>query len=319
MNPPPTITFLVPVYNEQDTLERLAQGITEHAAPWPHRILFIDDGSTDGSGEVLRALEERMSHVDLIRFARNAGKTQALAAGLAHGRGDIFVTMDADLQDDPAEIPALLGKLFEGHDMVCGWKADRKDPWHKTLPSKLYNAYVTRTFGLRLHDVNTGFKAMRAEAARCTPLFDDMHRLIPVFARHAGHDVTEVPVRHHPRRHGVSKYGPERFLHGLRDIARARLLTTFGGSVLPYVVFALLWAAGGLGVAAALTSDWADSVPCLVRWIPGGGIVAVCAAMVIHCLYMVRIGPAIVRRAEKAVLEATIADLRISGEEERPK
>lgn len=308
MTPPCTITFVVPVYNERNTLERLAEGIDAHAVPWAHDILFVDDGSTDGSYEVLCALHERLPTVGILRFEANAGKTQALAAGFAHARGDVFVTMDADLQDDPAEIPKLLGKLFEGHDVVCGWKSDRQDPWHKTLPSRVYNFYIARTFGIRLHDVNTGFKAMRAEAARSVPLFGDMHRLIPIFARHAGYDVTEVAVRHHPRRHGISKYGPERFLHGLRDIARARLLTRFRGSVLPYVERALLWTAAGLGAAAL--ADWAGGLPPIVRWTLAGTFDAVCAGIVLHCLYMVRIGPGIVRHAANAPLEAKICDVR---------
>ncbi len=225
------IAFVIPVYNEEATLEKLAQGITTHTAPHPHRMIFVDDGSNDGSWEKLLALRAQYDTVDLIRFRRNFGKTQALAAAFEHVNADVVITMDADLQDDPKEIPRLLEKLEEGYDLVCGWKANRLDPWHKTIPSRIFNWGVTRgLFGLKLHDVNTGFKAMRIDVIKYLPLYGEMHRMIAVYAAAWGYRVTEIPVQHHPRRHGHSKFGVERFTRGALDACTAWFLTRRGQS-----------------------------------------------------------------------------------------
>ena len=213
------VSFLIPVCNERDTLAPLVAGITEHVGALPHRILLIDDGSDDGSWEAMCALRADYPTLDLIRFRRNYGKTLALAVGFAQIDGDVAITMDGDLQDDPAEIPRLLATLDAGYDLVCGWKARRQDPWHKTFPSRVFNAGIARAFGLPLHDVNTGFKAMRMEVAKRLPMRGNLHRFIPVLAAHYGYRVTEIPVAHHPRRYGQSKYGFFRIFHGLRDAA----------------------------------------------------------------------------------------------------
>jgi len=210
------LDFVIPVCNERDTLETLADGIAAHAADRDFRILFIDDGSTDGSAEVLEALAER-AYIDCITFRDNFGKTNALAAAFQHTTAEVVITMDADLQDDPKEIPRLLDKLDQGFGMVCGWKARRHDPWHKTLPSRVYNAALRAAFGHTLHDINTGFKAIEGDLARRLPLYDGTHRLLPVFAERLGYSVTEIPVEHHARRYGHSKYGFGRFFVGARD------------------------------------------------------------------------------------------------------
>jgi len=211
------------VCNEERTLEPLALGVAEHLANHQFRILFIDDGSTDGSRDVLARLRDQHDFVDLIQFSHNCGKTMALAVAFTRVNGDVVVTMDADLQDDPAELPRLLAKLDEGYDLVCGWKAKRNDPIHKTFPSKIYNTTINWLFGLAIHDVNTGYKAMRMEVARSLTLYADMHRLIPIMAKQAGYRVTEIPVTHHPRRFGHSKYGMSRFYQGIRDACRLGL------------------------------------------------------------------------------------------------
>lgn len=211
------VSFLIPACNERDTIAPLVAGITEHTGDQLHRILLIDDGSTDDTWETMCALRASNDRVDLIRFRRNFGKTIALAAGFERVEGDVLITMDADLQDDPKEIPRLLGKLGEGYDLVCGWKERRHDPWHKTFPSRVFNAGIARAFNLSLHDVNTGFKAMRMEVAKQLPMRGNLHRFIPVLAAHAGYRVTEIPVEHHPRRYGQSKYGFFRIFQGLRD------------------------------------------------------------------------------------------------------
>lgn len=212
------ITFVIPVYNERDTLEHLAAGIVKHTEGHDIRLLFVDDGSTDGSREVLQRLRETMANVEVIRFRRNAGKSAALATGFAHAEGDVVFTMDADLQDDPAEIPHFLEKMEEGFDVVVGWKMKRHDPWHKTFPSHVYNRFVAKTFRLPLHDINCGFKAYRAEVVKRLRVYGEMHRLLPALAAGLGYRIAEIPVTHHARRYGVSKYGFERFARGALDV-----------------------------------------------------------------------------------------------------
>ena len=213
-----TLSFVIPVYNERETLAPLVEGITRYAGEELLEIWLVDDGSTDGSAEAMRALAAENPAVRVVRFRRNVGKSAALAAGFARVRGDVVFTLDADLQDDPKEIPNFLAKLEEGHDLICGWKKVRHDPWHKTLPSRVYNGFVARIFGLPLHDVNCGYKAMRRRVAKEVRVYGDLHRLVPVLAAERGFDVTEIPVEHHPRRYGQSKYGLERFSKGALDV-----------------------------------------------------------------------------------------------------
>ncbi|MBI5091633.1 MAG: glycosyltransferase family 2 protein [Candidatus Hydrogenedentes bacterium] len=222
---PTTITVLIPVYNECGTLEPLVEGITHSLSGMRHRILFVDDGSTDGSYEQLCALRERFDTIDLIKFRRNFGKSAALAAGFARAEGDLLFTMDADLQDDPKEIPRFIEKLNEGYDLVSGWKAVRHDPWNKTFPSKVYNAIVERLTGLTIHDVNCGFKLYRMEVVKQLRIYGDQHRLIPVYAASLGYRIGEITVEHHPRTYGMSKYGFKRFSRGALDLATAIFLT----------------------------------------------------------------------------------------------
>jgi glycosyltransferase involved in cell wall biosynthesis len=238
------VTAVIPVYNEEHTLEALARGITDQLAAHDYRMLFVDDGSTDGSYEVLLRLRAENDRIDVIKFARNCGKTQALAVAFAQVSGDVVVTMDADLQDDPVELPRMLAKLDEGYDVVCGWKANRRDPFHKTIPSRVYNTGINALFGLSIHDVNTGYKAMRVAVAKSLTLYADLHRLIPIMAAQAGFRVTEIPVTHHPRRFGHSKYGFSRFYQGVRDAAR-------------------LWFRGHAARAAEAQSELAEAQACI--------------------------------------------------------
>lgn len=212
------ISFVVPIHNERHTLAPLAEGIAKHTTPHEHLIYFVDDASTDGSGEVLRELAARIETIQPIYLPDRAGKAAALAAGFAQARGEIVITMDGDLQDDPKEIPRFIQKLEEGYDMVCGWKAIRHDPWRKTIPSRIYNRCVASLFGLPLHDINCGFKAMRIHVAKTLSIDGGMHRLLPVLAAQQGYSIAEIPVEHHPRRSGKSKYGLERFVRGALDV-----------------------------------------------------------------------------------------------------
>ena len=221
------VTVVIPVLNERETLAPLAEQAQRYLVPYEHTILFVDDGSTDGSAEVLRTLHARSDDIHVLRFHRNYGKTAALAAGFARVDGDVVITMDADLQDDPKEIPRFIRKIEDGFDVVCGWKTDRRDPWTKILASRVYNRVTSRLFRLELHDINCGYKALRADIAKRLPLRDDMHRLIPVLAAQLGARIAEIPVEHHARRWGVSKYGVERFWRGVRDTVTLLLTTRY--------------------------------------------------------------------------------------------
>jgi len=213
------LSVVVPAWNEAESLPELVARIREHAAAYaPYEVLVVDDGSRDGSAELLEDMAGRFPELGFISFGRNYGKSAALATAFARVRGGIVVTMDADLQDDPAEIPALIAELDRGMDLVSGWKRDRKDPLSKTLPSKLFNGVMRRVTGLGLHDFNCGLKAYRREVVDGLRLDGELHRFVPALAHWDGFRVGEIPVRHHERRFGQSKFGARRFLNGLFDL-----------------------------------------------------------------------------------------------------
>jgi len=224
------LSFVIPAYNERATLPKLVEEILHYGEGHDAQIVLIDDGSTDDSHAVMKSIAEEHEEVEVIAFPSNRGKTIALAEGLKRVTGEIVFTLDGDLQDDPKEIPDFLAKLDEGWDMVCGWKAIRHDPWHKTLPSRVYNGVVAAVFDVTLHDVNCGYKAMRREVADSLDLYGDRHRLVPILAVHAGFRVTEIAVEHQPRRHGKSKYGIERFVKGAADVMSLWFTTHFSES-----------------------------------------------------------------------------------------
>lgn len=247
----PRLTCVIPVYNERETLEPLVDRILENVPDRACRIILVDDGSTDGSWDVMVRLHARTPAVSVVRLRRNYGKAAALAAGFHYAPDGWVVTLDADLQDEPAEIPRFIAKLQEGCDLVVGWKKVRHDPWHKTIPSHIYNAVVCRLFGLQLHDINCGFKAFRHEVLGHLPLYGGMHRLIPVFAARAGFRVAEIPVRHHRRRFGVSKYGFSRFIRGTADVLTVYALGHGGAG---RGLRAVAGASAGLGAAGLLAA-----------------------------------------------------------------
>jgi dolichol-phosphate mannosyltransferase len=224
------ISVVIPVYNEQDSLAILYDELvhTAQAANLQIEVLFIDDGSSDGSWDVIHALSEKHADVHGIRFRRNFGKAAALSAGFTAARGDIIMTLDADLQDDPAEIPRFLAKLSEGFDVVSGWKQTRLDPWHKVFPSRVFNGMVSWLTGVRLHDHNCGMKCYRAEVFREIRLYGELHRFIPVLAAARGFKVSEIAINHRPRKFGHSKYGVRRFVKGFLDLLTVKFLTGFG-------------------------------------------------------------------------------------------
>ena len=223
------ISIVIPVYNEKDSLALLHGEIERVArqAKLEIETVFVDDGSRDGSWDVIRELAQRHPNVRAIRFRRNFGKAAALSAGFAAAKGTIVVTMDADLQDDPAEIPRFLEALATGLDVVSGWKQTRYDPWHKVFPSRVFNALVSRLTGVRLHDHNCGMKAYRAVVLREIRLYGEMHRFIPVLAASRGFRVGEIVIHHRPRRFGASKYGVKRFVKGFLDLLTVRFLTRY--------------------------------------------------------------------------------------------
>src|SRR5262245_25000328 len=214
------ISVVVPVLDEAASLHQLAQEIVSAADSHQLRIelIFVDDGSQDGSWEAITTLAQRDSRVRGIRFRRNFGKAAALAAAFAAARGSIVFQLDADLQDDPAEIPRFLERLDAGYDVVNGWKRVRHDPWHKVWPSRVFNRMVSSLSGLKLRDHNCGLKGFRSEVVRQLRLYGELHRFIPVMAFASGYRIAELEVSHRARRYGRSKYGVRRFLRGFLDL-----------------------------------------------------------------------------------------------------
>ena len=233
------ISVVVPLLNEDRSLETLYAEIVAALEQEGHdfEVVFVDDGSTDESLSTLGRLHEEQSNVVVVHLRRNFGKAAALQAGFLEARGDIVVTIDADLQDDPGEIPKLLAKLEEGFDLVSGWKTRRNDPFPRRLFSRIFNWVTGVISGVHLHDVNCGLKAYRAEVLKGMRIYGELHRFIPVLAAYRGYRVAEIPVNHRARQHGRSRYGPERYLRGFFDLLsvtfmgryRHRPLHLFGG------------------------------------------------------------------------------------------
>ncbi len=221
----PYLSVVIPVHNEQDDVAELT-ALLEAVLDRSHEVIFVDDGSTDATWERLRALHAP-GRVRLFRFRRNFGKTAALRAGFAAARGRIVVTIDGDLQDDPREIPRFLEKLEAGSDLVVGWKKQRHDPVNKVIASRIFNYAAAKVTGLKLHDINCGFKAFRREVLGPLRLHGEMHRFIPVLVAARGFRVSEIEVVHHPRKHGRSKYGLERLFKGFFDLITVSLNTRF--------------------------------------------------------------------------------------------
>jgi glycosyltransferase involved in cell wall biosynthesis len=233
------ISVVVPVHDEERSVQPLYEELRDVLDPLgrPWEVVFVDDGSTDSSFAALARIHDTGDNVKVVRLRRNFGKAAALAAGFRHASGDVVVTIDADLQDDPAEIPRLLAKLDEGFDLVSGWKAQRRDPLSRRIPSRIFNGVVGRVSGLRLHDLNCGLKAYRADVVRNLRIYGELHRFLPVLAHDRGYRVAELAVNHRPREHGKSRYGVERYLRGFLDFLtvwfmgryRHRPLHLFGG------------------------------------------------------------------------------------------
>jgi glycosyltransferase involved in cell wall biosynthesis len=238
------VSVILPVLDEVESLGVLHRELTEalERLGRSYEILFIDDGSRDGSFQLIEKLTIEDPHVRGFQFRRNFGKAAALAVGFREAQGDIIVTLDADLQDDPAEIPKLLARLEEGFDLVSGWKRDRQDPRSKTWPSRLFNWVTGWLTGVSLHDFNSGFKIYRREVVQEIRLYGELHRFIPVLAAWRGFEVTEIPVHHRARRFGRSKFGSARLWRGFLDLLTVLFLTRYTRR--PLHLF------GGLGLIA---------------------------------------------------------------------
>ena len=253
----PDVSLVVPVYNEVDNIAPLHAAIESALADIEYELVVVNDGSEDGSDAALQQLGNSDDRVRVIHFVRNYGQTAALTAGIRHARAPIIVTLDADLQNDPADIPAMLERLDEA-DVVCGWRKDRKDPWlSRTLPSKLANALISKLSNVPLHDYGCTLRVYRREYLEQIPLYGEMHRFIPIYVTWAGARLIEVPVRHHPRVRGESKYGLSRVFKVLLDLTTVKFLRDF--FVTPIYFFGLLGfllVAAGVGVGIVAVPMW---------------------------------------------------------------
>lgn len=260
-----SVSVVIPLFNEERSLDELYRQLTtvlERTAS-RHELIFVDDGSTDGSLDVIRRLRAGDRRVKVISFSRNYGKSPALAEGFRAARGDVVVTIDADLQDNPEEIPGLISRLDDGYDLVSGWKQDRKDPITKTWPSRLFNAVTSLASGIRLHDFNCGLKAYRVDVVKRIRVYGELHRFIPVLAGWEGFRIGEQRVSHSERRFGRSKYGARRLLNGMFDLMTVMFITR--RSTTPLHLFGRIafffLAVGGL-----------INLYFLVEWIMGKGL-----------------------------------------------
>jgi glycosyltransferase involved in cell wall biosynthesis len=253
----PSISVVVPVFNEAPTVgqlfDELRTVLVELGKPW--EVIFVDDGSTDTTCADLRRLSHEQDGLRVVRMRKKFGKSAALAAGFDAAHGEVIVTIDGDLQDDPAAIPQLLSKLYGGFDLVSGWKRTRQDAVSRRAASRVFNVIAGCISGVRLHDMNCGLKAYRAEVVRGLALYGELHRFIPILAHHRGFRVAEIPVDHRPRMHGRSRYGLERYVRGLLDLItvcflgryRYRPLHLFGS-------LGLILSTGAFGILSYLTA-----------------------------------------------------------------
>lgn len=224
------LSIVIPVYNEEESLVKLHEEIcaVTDANDYDIEIIFVDDGSSDSSWSIVEQLAASDPRIGGIRFRRNFGKAAALDAGFSRARGETVMTLDADLQDDPKEIPRFLEKMASGLDVVSGWKKIRHDPWHKVLPSRVFNWMVSRLTGVVLHDHNCGMKCYNREIFHEVRLYGELHRFVPVLAAGRGYKVGELVIEHRPRQFGKSKYGLKRFIKGFLDLLTVKFLTGYG-------------------------------------------------------------------------------------------
>ena len=257
------LSIVVPLFNEEESVENLLASILEvgEGFDFPYEIIFVDDGSTDRTWGIIERLKKATPNLKAIKFRRNYGQTSAMVAGFDHSSGEIIVTMDGDLQNDPADIPLLLKKIAEGYDIVSGWRKNRKDHFSRVLPSKIANGIISITTGVGLHDYGCSLKAYRAECVKSLRAYGEMHRFFPALASMTGAKITEVPVNHFPRKYGASKYGFDRILKVLSDIFAMNLIIRFSsmplkGFTVCSLPFLLLTLFFGVLAVLALIYQW---------------------------------------------------------------
>lgn len=257
------LSIVVPLYNEEESVDILVTRILEvgTAFNFDYEIILVDDGSTDGTWKKIELQKKDVPHLRAIKFRRNYGQTSAMVAGFEHAVGNLIVTMDGDLQNDPADIPRLVEKIKDGYDVVSGWRKNRKDQFLRVILSKIANAIISITTRLHLHDFGCSLKAYQAECVKSLRAYGEMHRFFPALASMTGARVTEIPVKHHPRRYGVSKYGLNRTLKVLSDIFAINLIIRFSSKpLMGFVICAIPFASlavffGGLGFWA-IAHQW---------------------------------------------------------------
>lgn len=262
------LSLVIPVKEESENLPQLMREIVAALAPtgYEYEVIAIDDGSRDSTWEVLEQLSKEYGFLQGYRFQFNCGKAAALALGFSKAKGKFVATLDGDLQDDPLEIPKMIKLLDEGYDLVSGWKIRRLDPWHKTWPSKLFNLTVSAVCGKRLHDFNCGIKVYRSSVVRFIQLYGDYHRFIPVMAKWQGFRITEMPVAHRARVHGVSKYGVSRLVSGFLDLVSLMFMKSFSAKPLHFFgLVGLIFMLFGLGICGFFGYEWLQSGALHVR------------------------------------------------------
>lgn len=246
----PKLSVVVPVYNEEENLTPLHEKIDAalRNLGLSYEILYVDDGSRDRSFELLSAIAARDEHAKVIRFRRNFGQTAAMAAGMRYAQGEVIIPLDADLQNDPADIPRLLAKMDEGYDVVSGWRKKRQDSEIRKFPSRVANRVISKVTGVHLHDYGCSLKAYRASVIKDVNLYGEMHRFIPAYAAMVGGKVTEIPVNHHPRLAGKSKYGMSRIFRVILDLLVVKFLGGYNSKPIYFFGGAGMWCVGFAGL-----------------------------------------------------------------------
>jgi glycosyltransferase involved in cell wall biosynthesis len=286
------ISIVIPVYNEEESILPLYQSLCRACEPLgkPYELIFIDDGSRDKTFDVLKRINKADSRVNVIRFRKNFGQTAAMAAGFEYASGEVIVSMDGDLQNDPLDIATLLSKIGEGFDVVCGWRKNRQDKlWTRRLPSRVANWIIGLVTGVKIHDNGCSLKAYRASVIKSVALYGEMHRFIPAMSTLAGAKITEIVVNHHPRRFGQSKYGIGRVWRVALDIITVKLIT--GSASRPALWFGLpSFPVFGLGFLALVIAAAMYSEPQPSEWLVMSTVALLFFLLGVHLLSMGIIG-----------------------------